>query len=144
MVFSGTTIVKGRGIGIVTATGMSTEMGKIAGLLGAATNDPTPLQLRLKTLGKWLIAICVGVCAIVSVLGITLGGDVYTMILTGVSLGVASIPEGLPAIVTICLALGVWRLAKCNAIVKKLPAVETLGSTTVICLSLIHIFPKQN
>ncbi len=133
MVFSGTTIVKGRGIGIVTATGMSTEMGKIAGLLGAATNDPTPLQLRLKTLGKWLIAICVGVCAIVSVLGITLGGDVYTMILTGVSLGVASIPEGLPAIVTICLALGVWRLAKCNAIVKKLPAVETLGSTTVIC-----------
>lgn len=133
MVFSGTTIVKGRGLGVVTATGMATEMGKIAGMLDNAGADPTPLQIRLQALGRWLIAICVGVCALVSILGILMGGDVYNMVLTGVSLGVASIPEGLPAIVTICLALGVWRLAKVNAIVKKLPAVETLGSTTVIC-----------
>ncbi|MEG2658548.1 MAG: HAD-IC family P-type ATPase, partial [Clostridiales bacterium] len=133
MAFSGTTIVRGRGLGVVVATGMATEMGKIADLLTKATVEITPLQLKLKKLGKYLIAICVAVCALVSVVGIIMGGDIYTMILTGVSLGVASIPEGLPAIVTICLALGVWRLAKCNAIVKKLPAVETLGSTTVIC-----------
>ncbi|MEG1496524.1 MAG: cation-translocating P-type ATPase [Clostridiales bacterium] len=133
MAFSGTTIVRGRGLGVVVATGMATEMGKIADLLTKATVEITPLQLKLKKLGKYLIAICVAVCALVSAVGIIMGGDIYTMILTGVSLGVASIPEGLPAIVTICLALGVWRLAKCNAIVKKLPAVETLGSTTVIC-----------
>ncbi|MDO4542154.1 MAG: cation-translocating P-type ATPase [Bacillota bacterium] len=133
MLFSGTTIVKGRGLALVTATAMNTEMGKIADLLSKAGNDPTPLQLRLKSLGKWLIAICVGICVIISLWGMVMGGDIFDMVLTGVSLGVASIPEGLPAIVTICLALGVWRLAKCNAIVKKLPAVETLGSTTVIC-----------
>lgn len=133
MCYSGTTVVRGQACGVVVATGMDTEIGKIAAMLNQVKPGLTPLQKRLKHLGKALIFLCILVCALVSVIGIISGGNVYTMVMTGVSLGVASIPEGLPAIVTICLALGVWRLAKGNAIVKKLPSVETLGSTTVIC-----------
>lgn len=133
MCYNGTVITRGRGRGIVVATGMRTETGRIADLLHGASDEMTPLQRRLKSLGKWLIFFCLIICAAVTVAGILTGGNGYTMILTGVSLAVASIPEGLPAIVTICLALGVWRLARCRAIVRYLPAVETLGCITCIC-----------
>ena len=133
MCFSGTVITGGRGRGIVVATGMDTEIGHIANMLQTKKQDDTPLQRQLKHLGKVLIAVCVAVCALVAAAGFLLGGELYTMILTGVSLGVASIPEGLPIVVTICLALGVWRLTNVNAIVRRLPAVETLGCTTCIC-----------
>ncbi len=133
MCYQGTSVTAGRGRGIVVATGMNTETGRIAAMLNETEQEITPLQRRLKELGKWLIVLCVTICVIVSVLGVVMGGDPYAMVLTGVSLAVASIPEGLPAIVTICLALGVWRLSQCRAIVKRLPAVETLGCTTCIC-----------
>ncbi|MEE0777148.1 MAG: HAD-IC family P-type ATPase, partial [Bacillota bacterium] len=133
MCYQGTSVTAGHGRGIVVAIGMDTETGRIASMLNETEHEVTPLQRRLKELGKWLIILCVAICIVVSGLGILMGGDFYTMVLTGVSLAVASIPEGLPAIVTICLALGVWRLSQCHAIVKRLPAVETLGCTTCIC-----------
>lgn len=133
MVFTGTAITRGRGRGIVTATGMDTVMGEIAGMMREAAPGMTPLQLKLDQLGKVLIVICIAVCAIVTVLGIARGENALTMFMAGISLAVAAIPEGLPAIVTVVLALGVQRMAKRNAIVRKLPAVETLGCTTVIC-----------
>ncbi len=131
--FSGSSVTRGRGKGIVVATGMDTEMGRIAALLDEGKREETPLQRRLHSLGKWLIAFCLIVCAFVAAIGIYLGEDIFTMLLTGVSLAVASIPEGLPAIVTISLALGVRQMVKSRAIVRRLPAVETLGCTTFIC-----------
>lgn len=133
MLFKGTLAVKGSGIGIVVATGMQTEMGKIAHLLQTTSTVMTPLQQRLEQLGKILIAIAVALTALVVIAGVLHGHDVYTMFLAGVSLAVAAIPEGLPAIVTVSLALGVQKMIKRNAIVRKLPAVETLGCATVIC-----------
>lgn len=133
MGFMGTLIVGGKGVAVVVGTGMQTEMGKIAGLIDSAEQMETPLQRKLEQLGKILIAVALLLTAVVVVTGIIHGHDTYKMFLAGVSLAVAAIPEGLPAIVTIALALGVQRMIKRKAIVRKLPSVETLGCATVIC-----------
>lgn len=132
VLFSGTTIVKGRCLAIVTGTGQNTEIGKIASMV-QVTDEQTPLQIELKTVGKRIGIICLAVSAIVFVSGILKGNSVAEMLLVSVALAVASIPEGLPAIVTVSLALGVQKMAKNNAIVRKLSSVETLGSVSVIC-----------
>ncbi|WDF03826.1 MULTISPECIES: cation-translocating P-type ATPase [Shouchella] len=133
MAFMGTMVTQGSGTGIVVATGMKTEMGKIAHLLQGTTNVVTPLQRRLEQLGKTLIAVALLLTALVVGIGVIQGHDVQTMFISGVSLAVAAIPEGLPAIVTVALALGVQRMIKRRGIVRKLPAVETLGCASVIC-----------
>ncbi|MCR2820780.1 cation-translocating P-type ATPase [Lederbergia panacisoli] len=133
MGFMGTLITRGNGIGIVTSTGMSTAMGRIADMIQSTTSMMTPLQRRLEQLGKILITVALFLTLLVVAAGIVHGHDVYTMFLAGVSLAVAAIPEGLPAIVTVALSLGVQRMIKKNAIVRKLPAVETLGCASVIC-----------
>lgn len=133
MVISSTVILRGRATCVVTETGMNTEMGRIAGLLQNTTDTATPLQLRMVEISKILSLICLFVCALTFGVGLFQGKNLLDMFLTAVSLAVAAIPEGLPAIVTIVLALGVQRMAKRNAIIKKLPAVETLGCASVIC-----------
>lgn len=136
MLYMGTTVVLGRGQGIVVATGMDTEMGRIAGLLTTAPEGATPLQERLNSLGKILGTATLIISALVFLTGIIRdghGADWLQLFLVAVSLAVAAIPEGLPAVVTIVLALGMQRMVAKNAIVKKLHSVETLGSTTVIC-----------
>lgn len=133
MAFMGTMATRGSGMGIVVATGMKTAMGQIADLLQTAETVETPLQRRLAQLGKILIAVAIFLTILVVFTGVTHGHDLYSMFLAGVSLAVAAIPEGLPAIVTIALSLGVQRLIKKNSIVRKLPAVETLGCASVIC-----------
>ncbi|MDD2373898.1 MAG: cation-translocating P-type ATPase [Eubacteriales bacterium] len=133
MLFMGTAITYGRGVGIVCATGSATEIGKISDKLQEIEDDPTPLQVSLNQLGKWLGIICVVVCVVILAQGILLGGDAAEMIMTAISLAVAAIPEGLPAVVTIVLALGMKRMAERNAIVKRLLAVETLGCVDIIC-----------
>lgn len=133
LVFMGTMITRGRAKAVTTHTGMETEMGKIAGILSKIENTQTPLQKRLAELGKFIAIGCLVVCAIVTVTGIIRGEPVMNMIITGISLAVAAVPEGLPAIVTISLALGVGRMLKRNALIRRLPAVETLGCATVIC-----------
>ncbi|GIM28126.1 calcium-translocating P-type ATPase, PMCA-type [Clostridium polyendosporum] len=131
--YMGTTVLKGKGLIKVTQVGMKTEMGNIANLLQNIEEEKSPLKERLESLGKVLVFICLGICAVVTALGILRGNDLAEMFLLGVSLAVAAIPEGLPAIVTVSLALGVSRMLKRNALVRKLPAVETLGCTSVIC-----------
>ena len=131
--YMGTIVLKGRGLLIVDSIGMETEMGKIANLLDNIEEEKTPLRERLDSLGKILVVVCVIVCIIVTVLGILRGNNITEMFLLGVSLAVAAIPEGLAAIVTVALALGVSRMLKRNALIRKLPAVETLGCTSVIC-----------
>ncbi len=133
MAFKGTAVTYGRGTGIVTGTGMATALGRIADLLQEHSAGPTPLQRRLSTLGKRLGVAALIVCAIVFAAGVARGELVELMFLTAVSLAVAAIPEGLPAIVTISLALGAHRMARRRALARKLPAVETLGSVNVIC-----------
>ncbi|MFZ7103129.1 MAG: calcium-transporting P-type ATPase, PMR1-type [Peptococcaceae bacterium] len=133
MTFMGTTVTRGKAVGIVVDTGMQTEMGQIAGLIQQVNNEQTPLQRRLEQLGRWLVVFCLLIVAVVVVTGILRGEPVYRMFLVGVSLAVAAIPEGLPAIVTIALAVGVQKMLKRRAIIRKLPAVETLGCATVIC-----------
>lgn len=133
MVFMGTTISRGRARAVVVSTGMGTEVGTIAHLIREAGDDKTPLQRRLEQLGKVLVLLSLLIVGVVVVTGLVRGEPVYQMFLTGVSLAVAAIPEGLPAIVTIALALGVQRMIRAHAIVRRLPAVETLGCTTVIC-----------
>ncbi|MBM7659422.1 Ca2+-transporting ATPase [Bacillus mesophilus] len=133
MAFMGTMVTRGSGVGVVVATGMNTAMGQIADLLQSAETMITPLQRKLEQLGKILITVALILTAIVVLLGVLQGHDVYSMFLAGVSLAVAAIPEGLPAIVTVALSLGVQRMIKNNAIVRKLPAVETLGCASVIC-----------
>ena len=132
MLFSGTTITKGRGIAVVTGTGQNTEIGEIASMV-QAEEEQTPLQIELKTVGKKIGIICLVISAIVFVSGILKGNSVAQMLLVAVALAVAAIPEGLPAIVTVSLALGVQKMAKNNAIVRKLSSVETLGGVSVIC-----------
>ncbi len=129
----GTTVTKGQGKAVITATGLATEMGQIADMLQQTTEEITPLQKRLKELGKWLVVFCLLACLGVAVLGVLKGEPVYQMVLAGVSLAVAAIPEGLPAIVTLALAIGVQKMIERNAIIRKLPAVETLGCATVVC-----------
>ena len=133
MAFSGTYITYGRGTGLVVATGMDTEMGKIAGLIMAEKAPPTPLQRKLAETGKVLGIAALIICAVIFVIGIYRQIPPLDMFITSVSLAVAAIPEGLVAIVTIMLAIGVQRMARRSAIIRKLPAVETLGSATVIC-----------
>lgn len=133
MGFMGTLVTRGTGRGIVIRTGMATEMGKIANLIQDTESMQTPLQHRLDQLGKILIAVAVALTVMVVVAGILHGQPAYGMFLAGVSLAVAAIPEGLPAIVTVALALGVQRMIKRKAIVRKLPSVETLGCASVIC-----------
>lgn len=133
MAFMGTLVTKGQGIGIVTRTGMQTEMGKIASLIMTTRKIMTPLERKLAELGKVLIIVAFLLTALVVILGILQGRPLYHMVLAGVSLAVAAIPEGLPAIVTVALSLGVQRMIKRKAIVRKLSSVETLGSASVIC-----------
>lgn len=133
MAFMGTMVTRGSGEGIVCAIGMKTAMGQIADLLQSAQTMETPLQRRLEQLGKILIIAALLLTVLVVVVGVIQGQNLYTMFLAGVSLAVAAIPEGLPAIVTVALSLGVQRMIKKNAIVRKLPAVETLGCASVIC-----------
>lgn len=133
MCFKGTLVTRGAGQGIVVNTGMNTEMGQIAELLQTQESMQTPLQQRLEQLGKILISVAIILTIAVVVTGIWHGQNVYDMFLAGVSLAVAAIPEGLPAIVTIALALGVQRMIRRKAIVRKLPSVETLGCASVIC-----------
>ncbi|SMP62553.1 cation-translocating P-type ATPase [Anoxynatronum buryatiense] len=133
MAFMSTTVTYGRGEGIVVRTGMETEIGKIAGMLHEDHEPLTPLQKRLEELGRTLGFLAVGICSLILAISVFQGRDIFEMFLTAISLAVAAIPEGLPAIVAIVLALGVTRMSKANAIVRKLPAVETLGSVSVVC-----------
>lgn len=133
MIYSGTLVVGGSCIAKVTATGMSTRMGEISKMISNVKKEATPLQKRLAKLGKYIVAICVIVCFLVTLVGVLKGEPLMEMLMAGISLAVAAVPEGLPAIVTIALALGVQRMAANRALVRKLPAVETLGTTTVIC-----------
>ena len=133
MLFMSSQIMKGSGEGIVTATGMDTELGKIADMINQATGEHTPLQKRLGDLGKILSITAVGFCMALFLLGLFQHRDMLQMLLLAISLAVAAIPEGLPAVVTIVLALGVGRMVKVNTIIRKLPAVETLGSVGVVC-----------
>ena len=133
MAFSSSLITYGRGKGIVVETGMHTEVGKIAGIINETVDAATPLQVKLNKLGKTLGIVALIICAVIFAVGIFYGKEPIHMFMTAVSLAVAAIPEGLAAVSTIVLAIGVQRMVKRNAIVKKLPAVETLGSATVIC-----------
>lgn len=132
-VFSGCSVAYGRGKAIVTHTGMETEMGKIATVLKGTDDAITPLQTRLANLGKTLGFIALGICAVIFVFGLIKNLPIIEIFMTAISLAVAAIPEGLPAIVTVVLALGVQKMVKKNAIIRRLPAVETLGSASVIC-----------
>ncbi|MBS4535806.1 calcium-translocating P-type ATPase, SERCA-type [Clostridium sp. D2Q-14] len=133
MVYSTSLVTNGRGKVIVTETGMSTEIGKIAKMIESQDDLQTPLQKKLEELGKWLGAIALVVCGIIFLIGYFQGREVFEMFMLAVSLAVAAIPEGLPAIITIVLSLGVQRMIKKHAIIRKLPAVETLGTASVIC-----------
>ncbi|HHU62601.1 MAG TPA: calcium-transporting P-type ATPase, PMR1-type [Clostridiales bacterium] len=133
MAYSGSIVTYGRGRGIVVATGMDTEMGKIAHMLQKQEGVKTPLQKRMENLGKTMGVAVLAICGIIFLVGILYGKEIFAMFFTSVSLAVAAIPEGLPAIVTVVLAIGVQRMIRRNAIIRKLPAVETLGSATVIC-----------
>lgn len=133
MAFMSTLATYGRGVGVVVSTGMNTEIGKIAKMIEQEENDETPLQKKLSELGKILGFLAVGICILIFIISFFQGRDLLEMFLTSISLAVAAIPEGLPAIVAIVLALGVQRMVKKNAIIRKLPAVETLGSVSIIC-----------
>ena len=133
MVFSGCSITYGTATAVVTATGMNTEMGKIANLLSGESESQTPLQKKLSTLGKYLGIVALAACGVIFVVGILSDMNVLDIFMTSVSLAVSAIPEGLPAIVTIVLSIGVQRMVKKNAIIRRLPAVETLGSASIIC-----------
>jgi len=135
MAYMGTTVVYGRGKAMVTGTGMATEFGKIAGMLQEVKPPPTPLQVSLNKIGKILGIACLAICVVVAGVGIIVGtfSHILEAFIWGVSLAVAAVPEALPAVTTICLALGVQRMVKRNALLRRLPAVETLGCTTFIC-----------
>lgn len=131
--YMSTLVTYGRGVGVVVGTGMDTEIGKIADIIGNEESGKTPLEKRMDELGKMLGMIAIGVCIVIFVLSWFQGRDLAEMFLTSVSLAVASIPEGLAAIVAVVLSIGVTQMSKRNAIIKKLPAVETLGSVNIIC-----------
>jgi len=133
MVYMGTSVSSGKARAIVAQTGMQTELGKIASMIQSIERELTPLQKRLEEFGKWIVYLCFGLVSLVFLLGVLRGGKLLDMFLTAVSLAVAAIPEGLPAVVTIALALGVQRMVKRHALIRKLPSVESLGSATVIC-----------
>ena len=134
MVYTGTVVVYGRGKAVVTTSGMNTEFGKIAQMVQSVPEEKTPLEKRLSGVGKWIGILALVVAASVGVVGIVVEQrPILDMVLWAISLAVAAVPEALPAIVTGALAIGMYRMAKVSAIVKRLPAVETLGSTSVIC-----------
>lgn len=133
LAFMSTNITNGRGMGIVTATGMRTEIGKIAGMLAHTQNEATPLQKRLGQLGKILSAAAVFLCALLFIIAVCQHRNIPEMLITAISLAVAAVPEGLPAVVTIVLALSVSRMVKVNTIIRRLPCVETLGCVSVVC-----------
>lgn len=133
MAFMSTLVSHGRGIGVAVGTGMTTEIGKVASLLKESKKELTPLQRKLEHLGKLLGIVALGICSLIFFIGVLQKRDLFEMFLTAISLAVAAVPEGLPAIVTIVLALGVQRMIKENAIIRKLPAVETLGSVNIVC-----------
>ena len=133
MVYMGTVTAAGKASAIVVAIGMDTELGHIAGLLQRSAPERTPLQRRLAELGKVLVFVCLVIVVVIFLLQLARGGELLEMLLISVSLAVAAVPEGLPAVVTLTLALGLQRMVKRNALVRKLPSVETLGSVTVIC-----------
>jgi len=133
LLFKGTALTRGSGEAVVIATGMQTELGKISSLVEQTLEEETPLEKRLHQLAHWLIWVSLGIAVVVVISGIVAGRDMVLMIETGLALAVASIPEGLPIVATIALARGVWRMAKRNALIKELAAVETLGATSVIC-----------
>jgi len=133
MVFSGCSITYGTALAVVTTTGMDTQMGKIANLLDSENETQTPLQMKLSQLGKYLGILAIAACLIIFVVGILNNIAVMEIFMTAISLAVSAIPEGLPAIVTIVLSIGVQRMVKKNALIRRLPAVETLGSASVIC-----------
>ncbi len=133
MAFKGTTAAHGRGRGLVVATGMATELGKVADLMAAGGDRATPLQRRLAAFGRRLAIVVLGICALIFTVGVMRGESPVLMLLTAVSLAVAAIPEALPAVVTVLLALGARRMVALNALVRRLPSVETLGSVTFIC-----------
>ena len=133
MVYLGTTIVAGSGLGVVTATGLATELGRIGQLVALAGERTTPLERQVEGLGRRLIGLALGTCGVVGLAGILHGQPIGLMLETAITLAIAAIPEGLPAVTTVALAAGLWRLARAGALVRRLRAVETLGSTTVIC-----------
>jgi Ca2+-transporting ATPase len=133
LAYMGTVITYGRGLTAVTATGMETELGRIAAMIQTVDREPTPLQRRLEQLGRGLAVVALGLVSVIFALGLLRGEDVTLLFLTAISMAVAAVPEGLPAVVTIALALGAQRMLKRRAIIRKLAAVETLGSVTVIC-----------
>lgn len=133
MAFTGTIVVYGRGKAVATSTGMNTEFGKIAEMVQTTGEETTPLEKRTTSIGKWIGMMSIAICLTVALIGFVEGRDWLDMILWGISLAVAAVPEALPAIVTGTLAVGMYRMAKVNTVVKRLPAVETLGCTSVIC-----------
>ena len=133
MVYSGTIVIAGKARAVVTAIGMETEIGSIAGMLQQTETEPTPLQRRLAELGRVMVGACLVIVSVIFVLQWLRGGELIEVFLTSVSLAVAAVPEGLPAVVTITLAIGLSRMAKKNAIIRRLPSVETLGCISVIC-----------
>lgn len=133
MLFLGTGVVAGRALAVVIATGVNTELGRIGELVAEAPIETAPLELRLAQLGRRLVLVVLGIAAVVTVTGWLRGDDWWVMMEVGISLAVAAVPEGLPAVTTLILALGVMRMARRHALVRRLPAVETLGSATVIC-----------
>ncbi|MGE5374968.1 MAG: cation-translocating P-type ATPase, partial [Bacteroidota bacterium] len=133
MGYMGTIVTQGRGLALTVATGMQTELGKIADLIQQSGPEETPLQKRLDSLGKTLAVVGVLIAVLIGILGYLRGDEVRHMLLTAVSVAVAIVPEGLPAVVTITLALGAQRMLEKRTLIRKLPAVETLGSVTVIC-----------
>ncbi|HET8576836.1 MAG TPA: cation-translocating P-type ATPase, partial [Methylomirabilota bacterium] len=133
MVYLGTAALAGSGLAVVTATGLATELGRIGQLVALAGERTTPLERQIEALGRRLIVLALGICAVVGLAGILHGEPIGLMLETAISLAVAAIPEGLPAVTTVALAAGLWRLARRGALVRRLPAVETLGATTVIC-----------
>ena len=133
MAYMGTLVTFGRGRGIVADTGMRTQIGLIAQMIQEEEAEDTPLQKKLAQMGKLLGIAALAICAVVFLVGVLEGRDVLEMFMTAVSLAIAAVPEGLPAMVTICLALGMREMVQRHALIRKLPAVETLGSATVIC-----------
>ena len=133
MAFMSTVVTYGRGKAVVVATGMRTQIGLIAEMIQAVEEEPTPLQVKLDQLGRWLGIGALAICALVFLVGILRGLDILEMFMIAVSLAIAAVPEGLPAVVTICLALGTQRMIAKNALLRRLPAVETLGSATTVC-----------
>jgi Ca2+-transporting ATPase len=133
MVYLGTSVVAGAGTAVVTATGLATQLGRIGQLVALAGDRTTPLERQIERLGRALMAAALAVCGVVAAVGILHGQPVGLMLETAISLAVSAIPEGLPAVTAVALAAGLWRLARAGALVRRLPAVEALGSTTVIC-----------